>query len=48
MPIIDTIINASIIGIGSGIGTGIGSYFINRALIKHLDKLENFKKKKRV
>lgn len=38
--IIDTIIGAAIVGVGTGIGTGVGTYFSNRLVVKHLEKIE--------
>lgn len=38
--IVDTIIGAAITGIGAGLGTSVGTYFSNKMIIKHLDKLE--------
>jgi hypothetical protein len=40
MSVIDTIISAGITGIGAGLGTSIGTYFSNKLILKHLDKIE--------
>ena len=40
MAILETIISASITGIGAGLGTSVGTYFSNKLIIKHLDKIE--------
>ena len=40
MSIVETIMSGAITGLGSGAGVAVGTYFANRAVIKHLDKLE--------
>jgi len=44
----EIIINACIAGLGSGAGVAVGTYFSNKLVIKHLEKIETklIKKKK--
>lgn len=41
------IINASITGLGAGLGTAVGNYFAQKAILKHLDKIERRMVKKK-
>lgn len=49
MALFETIIGGAITGLGAGLGTTVGSYFSNKLIISHLDKLEKkiVKRKKR-
>lgn len=40
MAVLDSVIMGAITGLGAGFGTAIGTYFSNKLIIKHLDKIE--------
>jgi hypothetical protein len=40
LSIFETIISATIIGIGTGIGVAIGQFFASRMVITHLERIE--------
>jgi hypothetical protein len=47
MDFLELILTASTTGLGTGLGVAIGTYFSNKLIIKHLDKLETLLKKKK-
>jgi hypothetical protein len=41
LTILETILSAGIVGIGTGLGVSIGNFFSQRMVIRHLEKIEN-------
>jgi uncharacterized protein YneF (UPF0154 family) len=37
---LDSMLQIIIVGICTGVGSSIGTYFVNRGLIKHLEKIK--------